>query len=59
MKAKRRRVPVTTKAARATQDRLTMQKIDPAFEPLYLAAADRMYRLRERREHGGRFGAAR
>jgi hypothetical protein len=49
---RRRRVPVTTKAARAAQERLTMLVIDPAFEPHALERVERMRRLRERRERG-------
>ena len=47
--AMRRRVPTITRAARAAQERLAMMKIDPAWEPLHLAALDRMRRLRARR----------
>jgi hypothetical protein len=49
---RRRRVPVTTKAARAAQDRLTMLVIDPAFEPHALGRVERMLRLRARRARG-------
>ncbi len=55
---RRRRVPVCTMAARATQDRLTMMKIDPAFEPHALERVERMHRLRARRARG-RLAAAR
>ena len=49
---RRRRVPVTTKAARMTQDRLTMMYIDRAFEPHALERIERMRRLHERRARG-------
>ena len=55
---RRRRVPVTTKAARAMQDRLAWMKIDPAFEPHALERIERMRRLQERRVQG-RLDAAR
>jgi hypothetical protein len=52
---RRRRVPVTTKAARAAQERLTMLVIDPAFEPHALERVERMRRLRRNDRERGRW----
>jgi len=59
MKAKRRRVPVTTKATTATQDRFTMMRLDAMFEPIRLAGIEHRKRLGERHADGGRFGVVR